>query len=151
LEAAVSLGLLVMLAYLLFSGNMNALAGRQWTVMQTLSDAHLSFEAAYAQRVPFEVFLDDESSPPSPWPLADSSDGPAASQVQLGTMPGGSEVTATVYRSRVPDPSNLVADGGMATIEENPSRMESWRLHAHLVFRIGEREYFKSRTVVRTR
>jgi len=111
----------------------------------------MSFESAYAQQVPFELFLDDAGTPPSPWPLADSLDGPAATTVVIGALPGGNDVTAMVYRSRVPDPSNLVAAGGTATIVENPSRMESWRLQAHLVYTIGEREYVKSRTVVRTR
>jgi hypothetical protein len=144
IEAAVTIGLLGVVGMLLLRGSLNALAGRTWTIAQNLTDAHLTFETALAQRVPFDriTALD------SPWPVAPAT---AATTVEIGRMPGGNPVTATVHRSRIPDPANLPAAGGTGSTETNPAGMEAWKLQSHLLYTVGGKPYRKSRTIVRAR
>lgn len=143
-EAALALSMLLVLSLVMMRGSLNALSGRQWTIMQNLSDAYMTFEVARAERVPFEDFLDENS----PWPQSPDT---ADEVVEIGRTMGGVVITATVTRTRVPDEGNLPEAGGTGTPETNPARMEAYRLQSHLTYNVGSRSYVKSRTVVRSR
>gem|GEM_PF-337644 len=143
IEAIVALTLLLVVSLVVLKGTMNILAPRQWTMVQNVSDAYLSYEKAYAQRIPFENLTDASS----PWPVY-----PAKSEktVTLGTLPGGRTLSGNVIRTRVPDENNFPAHGGSATLATNPAEMQTWILQSHVTYMISGREYVKSRTIVRT-
>ena len=148
LEVAVSLSLLTVLGLALLKLSLNVLHPRQWALGQALSDAAMTYERAYAQRVPFEVLAPAAGSPNvSPWPVYPLT---TTSTVSLGRLPGGRAVTGTVIRSRTADPLNYTTDGGTGTVATNPAGVKTWRLQSVLSYRIGDREYLKSRTVIRT-
>ena len=46
--------ILSVVGIMLLKGTTNILAPRQWTMVQNVSDAYLTFEKAFAQRIPFE-------------------------------------------------------------------------------------------------
>ena len=134
---------MLVVSLVVLKGTMNILAPRQWTMVQNVSDAYLSYEKAYAQRIPFETLTDASS----PWPAY-----PAKSEktVTLGTLPGGRTLSGNVIRTRVPDENNFPAHGGSATLSTNPAEMQTWILQSHVTYKISGREYVKSRTIVRT-
>lgn len=138
-----ALTILVVVGMMLLKGSVNILAPRQWTMIQNVSDAYLTFEKAYAQRIPF----DDFTGAGSPWPAYPAK---AESTVTLGTLPGGRTLTGTLIRTRIPDSNNLPAFGGSGTLATNPAEMQTWKLQCHISYSISGREYVKSRTVVRT-
>lgn len=147
-EIALSLALLTVIGLVLLKMSLNILSPRQSTLSQAISDAYMTYERAYAQRVPFEILAPPVGSTNvSPWPIYPLT---TSSTVELGRLPGNVVVTGTVIRSRTPDPLNYVADGGTGTILTNPGGMKTWRLQSVLSYRVGDREYLKSRTVVRT-
>lgn len=139
-----SYAMLVIVALIGLKASLNAAAGQAWTVKLAMSDAYLTRENALASRMPF----DDIIGASSPWAL---SPGVTTSTVVIGKLPGGADVTATLYRTRVPDQNNLPSAGGSGTAISNPSSFESWRLQSVLVYRVNDRDYMKSRTTVRTR
>ncbi|BCU79072.1 hypothetical protein [Luteolibacter sp. LG18] len=130
------------LGLLLLKLGLNVLTPRQWTMQQTISDAYMTYEKAYAQRVPFETL----TSVSSPWPAQPQF---SSSTVEIGKTPGGKSVTGTVYRTRVPDSNNFSTDGGGGTTATNPALMKVWKLQSVLTYNIGGHTYVKSRTVVR--
>lgn len=138
-----ALVILSVVSLMLLKGTMNILAPRQWTMVQNVSDAYLTYEKAYAQRVPF----DDLTGNSSPWPAYPAK---AESSVALGTLPGGRSLVGTIVRTRVPDSNNLPAYGGSGTSTTNPAEMQTWKLQSHVSYKISGRDYVKSRTVVRT-
>ena len=69
----------------------------------------------------------------------------------LGKLPGGQEVTGTLYRTRIPDANNLTTAGGTGTATTNPSGTEAWKVQSILSYTVGDRQYVKSRTVMRIR
>ena len=144
IEVTMALAVLTILGLLLFKSSINALYPRQWTLEQTLSDAYLTYEKAYAQRIPFSDLTDASS----PWPAQDQSS--VLTNVEIGRIPGGTPIYATVTRTRIPDTNNLVADGGTGTTATNPSAMRVWKVQSILSYNIGGRNYVKSRTVVRS-
>ena len=144
LEVTAAVSLLAVIAMLLMRGSMNALTGRYWTMAQNMSDAYLGYEIALAQRVP----MDDVIAGGTLWPTAPAT---SSTVVEIGRLPGGTPVTATVHRTKVPDPNNLPTAGGTGTAATNPASMEAWKLQSHLVYSIGDNQYRKSRTVVRFR
>ncbi|HEY8960715.1 MAG TPA: hypothetical protein VIM57_00830 [Luteolibacter sp.] len=142
-----ALTVLTILGLLLFKGSINALYPRQWTLEQTLSDAYLTYEKAYAQRIPFS----DLTGANSPWPAQPMVS--TTNNVEIGQIQGGIPVFATVVRTRVPDENNFVADGGTVPDNDtirNPARMKVWKVQSILRYQIGDRNYVKSRTVVRS-
>ena len=143
IEATVALVVLSVASLMILKGTMNILAPRQWTMLQNVSDAYLSYEKAYAQRVPFSEL----TGVSSPWPIY-----PAKSEtaVTLGTLPGGRTLSASLIRTRIPDTNNFPAHGGAGTIVSNPAEMQTWKLQSHITYSISGREYVKSRTIVRT-
>jgi hypothetical protein len=122
---------------------MNTLAPRQWSLVQNISDAYLTFEKAYAERIPF----DDLTATGSPWPVYPAKD---EETVIIGTLPGGRSLSGKVVRTRRPDNNNLPAYGGVGTEDTNPSEMQSWTLQSLLVYELHDREYVKTRSIVRT-
>ncbi len=143
LEATYAITFLTALALILLKLSMNVTAPRQWSLQQTVSDAYLTYEKAWAQRAPITEVL----SASSPWPEYPSK---ASMQVEIGKLPGGSAIYGTVYRTRIPDSNNYPVDGGSGTVTTNPSGMRAWNLQSLLVYKVGNRSYVKSRTVIRT-
>ena len=143
IEATYALTFLTGLSLVLLKMGMNITAPRQWTLQQTVSDAYLTYEKAYAQRLPFEELLSNQS----PWPNF-----PAKSEidVELGKLPGGKPLVGKVIRTRVADTNNLPADGGSGTVTTNPTGMKVWKFQSLLVYDVGTRKYVKTRTVVRS-
>ena len=143
LEATYAMTFLTGLSLILLKLSINVTAPRQWTLQQTVSDAYLTYEKAWAQRLPFADLL----SVDSPWP-----EYPAKSEVEveLGKLPGGRPISGTVIRTRIPDPNNFPVDGGTGDTTSNPSGMRVFNFQSLLVYSVGERKYVKSRTVVRS-
>jgi len=130
-EATLALSILTVLGLLMLKMSLNILTPRQWSLSQTVSDAHLTFERAYAQRVPFETL----TGPNSPWPLHPTT---STTLVEIGRLPGNVPIMGTVARTRTD-----------ATPTTNPASMSIWRVQSVLTYQIGGRNYVKSRTVVR--
>lgn len=142
-EAVIAMILLVSIGLVLFKGTLNVIAPRQWTLSQNITDAYLTYEKAYAERVEFTEITDAAS----PWPIYPSK---SSSTVTLGTLPGGRSLTGTLIRTRIADTNNLSTFGGSGDIASNPSEMQTWKLQSHLLYTIAGRDYVKSRTIVRT-
>lgn len=102
----------------------------------------MSYERAYAERTPFE----DLKGSDSPWPEFPST---SVSSVEIGKLPGGTPVLATITRTRFPDDNNLAIHGGTGTDQSNPAGLEIWRIQSIIEYKIGDRDYGKARTVVR--
>ena len=144
LEAAVGYGVLLIVALLLLKGSRTVAAAQQWTVRQAMTDAYLTKESALGTRWPF----DDFKLNGSPWPTYPSID---EETVTVGRMPGGLPVTATVRRTKFPADDNLASAGGAGSELTNPAQTEAWKLQSLLLFKVGDRDYIKSRTVLRVR
>ncbi len=138
-----ALTLLTLLGLLLFKLSLNILSPRQWVLRQTVTDAYMSFERSYAERIPFESLLATNS----PWPAFPAT---TATVVEVGRLPGGTAITGTVTRTRVPDTGNYPIDGGTGTVATNPAAMKVWKAQSILTYTVGTRTYAKSRTVLRT-
>lgn len=143
IEAMMALTILAVVGLMLLKGSTNILVPRQWTMVQNVSDAYLSFEKAYAQRIPFEEL----TAAGSPWPVYPAK---AQTSITMGTLPGGRTLGATLIRTRIPDTNNLAAFGGSGTTATNPAEMQTWKLQSHVTYSISGRDYVKSRTIVRT-
>lgn len=143
LEAMMSLSILTILGLVLLKLSINVLYPRQWSLQQTLSDAYLTYEVAYAQRIPFEEL----TSSTSPFPAFPTT---TTSSAEVGRVPGNKAITATVTRTRIPDPDNYPIDGGTGTLATNPAAMKIWKVQSILNYKIGNRNYVKSRTVIRS-
>ena len=142
-EAVAAMTVLAVAGLVLLKGAINVLAPRQWVIVQNISDAHMTFEKAFAERIPFEEAI----GAASPWPVYPAK---TTTTVTLGTLPGGRTLDGQVIRTRLADPNNLPAGGGSGTTTSNPAAMQTWKLQSHLLYRIGGRQYIKSRTIVRT-
>lgn len=138
-----SLSLLTILGLILLKLSINVLYPRQWSLQQTLSDSYLTYEIAYAQRIPFE----DLTSSTSPWPVFPTT---TSTSVEVGRVPGSKPIMATVTRTRIADPDNYPIDGGTGTLATNPAAMKIWKVQSILNYKIGNRNYVKSRTVIRS-
>ena len=148
LEALASLTTITILGLVLLKISLNILAPRQWIVRQTVTDAYMTFERAYAERIPFGELV----AAGSPWPLSTAStiNRTTTANVELGRLPGGIPILGTVNRTRFADPNNLPAAGGTGTAATNPSAMQIYEVQSVLTYRVGNRTYAKSRTVVRS-
>jgi len=143
LEATYAMAFLSALGLVLLKLSINVTAPRQWTLQQTVTDAYLSYEKAYAQRLPFAELLSNTS----PWP-----EYPQKSEavLELGRLPGGAPIEGTVIRTRIADSNNFPADGGSGSPETNPAGMKVWKFQSLVTYTVGDRQYVKSRTVVRS-
>ncbi|MCX6878854.1 MAG: hypothetical protein NTW21_34340 [Verrucomicrobia bacterium] len=142
-EATLSLSILTLIGLVMLKLALNILHPRQWVLRQTLTDAYMTYERAYAERVPFQTL----TSGTSPWPAHPAT---TTSQVEIGRLPGGIPVTGTVMRTRLPDSNNYPVDGGAGTVLSNPASMKVWQVQSVLTYQIGTRTYAKSRTVIRS-
>ena len=154
MEAMMGLSLLVVLGLVLLKLSLNVLAPRQWILQQTVSDAYMSFERSYAERIPFESLVAADS----PWPASTASTINSKNlTVEIGRLPrvlpnfpAGVPIIGTVTRTRFPDPGNYPFDGGSGTVATNPAAMKVWKVQSVLTYKVGNRTYAKSRTVLRT-
>lgn len=142
-ETTISLSILTIIGLLLLQLSLNVLQPRQWTMMQVVSTAYMTFERAFAERIPFNEITEEDS----PWPLFPET---ASEAVELGRLPGGRAITGTVTRTRIPDPNNFPVDGGSGSDLSNPASMEVWRLQSVASYEVGGRSYLQARTVIRS-
>lgn len=143
-EIALSYGALVLVAVITLKATINASASQSWTVKQSMTDAYITRETALASRYPFDEITNDSSL----WAMSPDV---TISTATIGKLPGGKEVTAKLYRTRIPDPNNLPVAGGTGTASTNPSSTEAWKLQSMLVYSVGDKEYIKTRSVLRIR
>jgi len=144
IEIALSYSVLVLVAFITLKATINASASQTWTVQQSMTDAYITQESAFASRYPF----DEISSDGSLWALYPDV---TTSTVTVGRMPGGGEVAATLHRTRIPDSNNLASAGGSGTATTNPGGTEAWKLQSMLVYTVADKEYVKTRTTLRIR
>ena len=137
------LSLLTVLGLCMLKLSLNILHPRQNILQQTVTDAYLSYERAYAERIPFENLLADNS----PWPAYPTT---TSTVVELGRLPGGGVIAGTVVRTRFPDSGNYPIDGGTGTTTTNPAGMKIWRAQSVVTYKVGNRTYAKSRSVLRS-
>ncbi|WP_411826619.1 hypothetical protein [Luteolibacter sp. AS25] len=142
-EATLAMSILSIVGLLLLKLSLNVVFPRQYALQQVLTDSYLTYERAYAQRMPFEDILADDS----PWPLYPDT---ATETVEIGTLPGGVAVTGEITRTRMADSNNYPVDGGTGTSASNPAAMKIWVTQSILRYSIAQRTYVKSRTVVRS-
>jgi len=155
-EAMLALSILTVFGLVLLKLSLNILHPRQWILQQSLTDAYMTYERAYAERIPFESL----TAADSPWPAStlavDANNvsslviNKATSVVEIGRLPGGVPVSGTVSRTRIPDAANYPIDGGTGTVASNPAAMKIWKVQSVLTYQIGNRTYAKSRTVLRS-
>lgn len=139
----IALALLAAVGMVVFKGSLDIMAPRQWIIYQNVSDAYITYEKSYAERISFEELTADDSA----WPVYPLK---ITTSVEMGKFPGGTAIMGTVIRTRVPNDNNLPAAGGTGTATTNPSETEIWQLQSHLTYSIGDDEYVKSRTIVRS-
>ena len=142
IEAGISLSILTFVGLMMLKLSLNILQPRQWGLQQTLTDAYLTYERAYAERIPFENLTANNS----PWPQFPST---SATKVEIGRLPGNRPIYGTVTRTRVPDTGNYPIDGGTGNLATNPAAMKVWKVQSVVTYKIGNRNYAKSRTVLR--
>lgn len=143
LEATMSLSLITIIGLLLLKLSLNILHPRQWSVYQSISDAYMTYERAVAERVPFEELTKDGSE----WPVFPDVE---STQVEIGRIAGGRPVYGIVNRTRLPDDNNLEEKGGTGTALTNPGALETWRVQSVLTYQVGDKTYYKARTVIRS-
>lgn len=143
LESMLALSILTVVGLVLLKLSLNILGPRQWALQQTLTDAYLTYERAYAERIPFENLTSNDS----PWPLFPNK---STVSVEIGRLPGNRPVTGIVTRTRLADPGNYPIDGGTGTLATNPAAMKVWKVQSIITYTIGTRTYAKSRTVLRS-
>lgn len=144
-EAIISLSAITFLGLVLLKLSLNILAPRQWTLQQTVTDAYMTYERSFAERIPFENLL----AAGSPWPAFPTTTSTVVEIGRLPGRPGGIPITGTVVRTRIPDPGNYPIDGGVGTLQSNPAAMKVWKAQSVLTYRVGQQTYAKSRTVLR--
>jgi len=142
IEAGISLSILTFVGLMMLKLSLNILQPRQWGLQQTLTDAYLTYERAYAERIPFESLTANNS----PWPQFPST---SSTAVEIGRLPGNRPIYGTVTRTRVPDTGNYPIDGGTGNLVTNPAAMKVWKVQSVVTYKIGSRNYAKSRTVLR--
>ena len=142
-ELTIALALLTAIGLIVFKGTLDIMAPRQWVIHQNMSDACLTYEEAYAQRISF----DQLTSADSPWPVYPQT---SNTEVAMGKLQGGIPISANVIRTRIPDSNNLPEYGGSGSSSSNPSELQTWQIQSHLSYKIGENNYVKSRTTIRT-
>lgn len=150
-EAMIGLSILTLLGLLLLKLSLNILHPRQWIIQQTVSDAYMTYERAYAEKIPFESLVANNS----PWPVFPATSTTASVEIGrlpkfLPTFPNGVPIYGTIVRTRVADQGNYPIDGGTGDLLTNPAAMKVWKAQSVLTYKIGNRTYAKSRTVLRS-
>lgn len=144
IEISLGWGVLLVVATLMLRAHVNLTSAQRWTVVQAMTDASMSRESALANRMPFEELLASDTL----WPTYPST---ATQTIEVGKLPGGLPVSATLCRTKIPDANNLATAGGTGSSETNPAQMEAWKLQSLLSYQISGRDYVKSRTILRIR
>ncbi|MCB1131058.1 MAG: hypothetical protein KDN05_08010 [Verrucomicrobiae bacterium] len=142
-ESMLSLAILTIVGITLLQLSLSILGPRQWTLQQVVSDAYLTYERSYAERIPFENLVAADS----PWPLYPQT---STITVEIGRLPGNRPITGTITRTRRPDADNYPVDGGSGTLDSNPAAMKIWEVQSVLTYKMSQRTYVKSRTVIRS-
>ena len=142
-ESMIALSILTILGLVLLKLSLNILHPRQWIMQQSVTDAYMTYERAYAERIPFESLLASNS----PWPIYPAT---ISTVVKIGALPGNVPINGTVIRTRIADTGNYPIDGGTGTLATNPAAMKVWKAQSILTYRIGTQTYAKSRTVLRS-
>ena len=148
-EAMIGLSILTVLGLVLLKLGLNILHPRQWVLQQTVTDAYMSYERAYAERIPFENLVATDS----PWPAYPQK---STTTEELGRLPArdgypdGVPIYGTVIRTRIADTGNYPVDGGTGTVTTNPAAMKIWKAQSVVTYKVGTRNYVKSRTVLRS-
>lgn len=143
IEAMVTLSILTMIGLILLKISLNILHPRQWTLQQTITDAYLTYERSYAERIPFEQLVSEQS----PWPASPQTQ---TTDVEIGRLPGNHPIFGKVIRTRIPADTNFPIDGGSGNPTINPASMKIWKAQSVLSYEIGGKDYLKSRTVIRS-
>ena len=143
IEAVMALSILTVVGLCLLKLSLNVLYPRQWILQQTVTDAYMTYERAYAERIPFEDLLASNS----PWPVFPAT---TSTVLELGKLPGGKSITGTIVRTRMADSGNYPIDGGTGTLATNPAGMKVWKAQSVVTYKVGKRTYAKSRTVLRS-
>jgi hypothetical protein len=134
-EASIALGAATLLSLLMMKATLLAIGGNDWTTMQTLTDSIITRETAMANRMPFA----DITSGGSLWP--DVSQGvPASVSVELGKIMGGKAISGELTRFRVNE----------ADASDPEVNLAVWRLHSVIKYKVGEHEYVKSSSTLRS-
>ena len=144
IEMTIALSILTVVGLIMLQLSLNIVAPRQWALQQSLTDAYLSFERSYAERVPFATLSANSGSP---WPVYPNV---SSTSVEVGRLPGGVPVMGMVTRTRMADSNNYPIDGGTGTVVTNPASLKVWKVQSVLTYQIGGRTYAKSRTVIRS-
>ncbi|MCB1234521.1 MAG: hypothetical protein KDM91_05575 [Verrucomicrobiae bacterium] len=136
IEICLGLGALLILAMLQLRSSVLAAQGQHWTVVQTMSDAYLTREVAFARQVPYEAI----DTPESDWPTYPRT---AREEVTIGKLPGRKPVKAWLVRTK-----RAEADA-FDDVDPEPDTPRSWKLESFLTYEISGRQYVKSRTFPR--
>jgi hypothetical protein len=150
IEATLALTLLTVVGIILLKLSINILAPRQWVLQQSVSDAYMTFERAFAERQPYSII----AGAASPWPLSPATT--ITPNVVLGSLPGGVAINGTVTRTRFANPAFPEANEALnpgtyvADVAANPSGMRVVQLQAIVTYTVGRNTYVKSRTVSRS-
>ena len=144
IETALALGTLLVVAFVCMKASVAVCYSQRWTIRQAMTDAFMTRESATGNRWPFERI----TQPSSPWPTYPNV---TTTTQEIGKLPGGTPVTVTLKRTKMPSPNNLADAGGSGTLATNPGAMESWKLQSFIFYSIGSQQYVKSRTILRTR
>ncbi len=139
-----AMSLLSVTGLLLLKLSLNVIHPRQYSLQQVLSDSYLTVERSLAERLPFEDLVSNTSL----WPMYPET--ATTQNVYMGKLPGGKSVYGTLTRTRMPDAENYPIDGGTGTVAINPAAMKIWRVQSIIRYKISDRTYLKSRTVVRS-
>jgi hypothetical protein len=143
-EAALGYGTLLIVALVTLKASLAVCYGQRWTIRQAMTDAFMTRETAIGNRWPFEEI----NQVSSPWPTYPTV---TTTTQEIGKLPGGQAVNVTLKRTKIPSPNNLANAGGTGSLTTNPGAMESWKLQSFVIYSIGNRQYVKARTVLRTR
>lgn len=131
-EVSVALAAATFLALFVLRSSMVTLHSNQWVILQTMTDAWLTGETALASRAPFASLQEEDF-----WPAAAG----AERTVTLGRLAADRPVTAILRRFSVEEPVSIGVAGADTRLI---------RLHSVLTYRVGDQDYVKTRTTVRT-
>lgn len=152
MEVSVSILLLVLFGVTTFRGSIQSIEPRNWTIAQTMTDAYLSQEIAFAQRIPLSAIIRNPGLstaaaayvvPNSPYqPLGTAVPQP---NVVIGTRPshlrdatgdpiGNRMMTGSVIRTLLPSDLNTVQYGGMRSSDYSgdPNRAAGANVGVHI-------------------
>lgn len=133
IETTVALSLLIALGLILLQYVINITQISNWISTQTLTEAALSYEVAYMEKIP----LKDALASDSPFPRAPFH---ARSSTTIGTLRAGVPKQGEIRRMRLP------IFAGNSNFQ-----LERWRFFTSLEYEVNGTKYFKTRSVIRVR